>query len=267
MQKRSKSKREMELEAKEIRAATGEPRLYYPGGAQGGGSTRKKSGSPVVRPHVKTHSRCKDCGLFHTPEQHEAHSAWKGGAASAGPRAASGPVARSGAKAQGRRAKTSALPTALPSRSAASLDTAELVDPTALPSGSAASLDTAELVAKAVHQVAPKIKQSQRGGKWRGRIGVNVFIDAVWRLLHKQPSISRTSLTTSRSGIPRSLTSGQPSTSSLIGRRPRSGTIRTVSWRRRPTYPTSGQRDFPPPGDLRDIIWPWRSGPTPSPPS
>ena len=193
MQKRSKSKREMELEAKEIRAATGEPRLYYPGGAQGGGSTRKKSGSPVVRPHVKTHSRCKDCGLFHTPEQHEAHSAWKGGAASAGPRAASGPVARSGAKAQGRRAKTSALPTALPSRSAASLDTAELVDPTALPSGSAASLDTAELVAKAVHQVAPKIKQSQRGGKWRGRIGVNVFIDAVWRLLHK-PRFSKKTL-------------------------------------------------------------------------
>ncbi len=159
MQKRSKSKRELEFEAKEIRAATGEPSLYYPGGGGGGGSARKKSGSPVVRPHVKTHSKCKDCGVFHTTEQHEAHSLWKGGAASMPSEAASS-KAKPGSKSMKK---------------------------TKVERG-------VELVAEAVHRVAPKIKQSERRGKWRGRIGTSVFIDAVWRLLRKEPKFAKKTL-------------------------------------------------------------------------
>lgn len=48
-----------------------EATLYWPGGSGGGGSRRRVSGNPVVRPHARTSPSCRRCGQFHTTAEHE----------------------------------------------------------------------------------------------------------------------------------------------------------------------------------------------------
>jgi len=48
-----------------------EATLYWPGGSGGGGSRKRVSGDPVVRPHARTFPSCRRCGQFHTTAEHE----------------------------------------------------------------------------------------------------------------------------------------------------------------------------------------------------
>lgn len=48
-----------------------EATLYWPGGSGGGGSRKRVSGNPVVRPHARTSPSCRRCGQFHTTAEHE----------------------------------------------------------------------------------------------------------------------------------------------------------------------------------------------------
>jgi hypothetical protein len=48
-----------------------EATLYWPGGSGGGGSRKRVSGNPVVRPHARTYPTCRRCGQFHTTAEHE----------------------------------------------------------------------------------------------------------------------------------------------------------------------------------------------------
>jgi hypothetical protein len=45
--------------------------LYWPGGSGGGGSRKRVSGNPVMRPHARTSPSCRWCPRFHTTAEHE----------------------------------------------------------------------------------------------------------------------------------------------------------------------------------------------------
>ena len=60
---------------REIDEYLGQPTggLFFPGGSGGGGSTRSRPGSAVVKPHARTSPRCDKCTRYHTTEEHDLH--------------------------------------------------------------------------------------------------------------------------------------------------------------------------------------------------
>jgi hypothetical protein len=66
-----KSTAQIKREIRDILAE--ETALFYPGGDGGGGSKRKRAGTPVVKPHQRTSSGCRECSRLHSMAQHAAH--------------------------------------------------------------------------------------------------------------------------------------------------------------------------------------------------
>jgi len=148
--------------------------VYFPGGSGGGGEARSRGGgrTPVVKPHVRTTPKCKDCGVFHTVEQHEMHG---------------GDPVKVRVSSKKKVAKKAKVAEKATGKSPGGARSTKKVPPAVL----ASAQDPTAAVAEAVLAVIQKVRRGGEAGRAYGRVGDKVFISALWRVLNKSlPSLT-----------------------------------------------------------------------------